>query len=236
MAVILKGTRDGLLITLGVGEWSSVLSELATQLARPRAAEFFHGAHARLALGDRSLNGEELSELGRLLAEHEMQLDLTPHDAPVRSRPVEEKPVADAPEHKSNNGRLAAPDDKHKAQDDRHDHDLWTEAAIVRRTVRSGQVIRYSGHVAVYGDVNAGGEIIAGGDVIIWGKLRGVVHAGASGDESAIVAALFLAPTQLRIGSYIARAPDDRNKGLKSPEVARVRDGRIVIETWKAKD
>lgn len=217
MAVSLKGTRDGLLITLGKGEWDSVLSELATQLARPRAAEFFHGAHARLALGDRSLNGAELTELGRLLEEYEMQLDLAPLSTPP--------PVAE-------------PEDTEdfEPEDDTHEHVLWTEAAIVRKTVRSGQLIRYPGHVVVYGDVNAGSEIIASGDVIIWGKLRGVVHAGATGDESALVAALFLAPTQLRIGSHIARAPDDRGKGIRNPEVARVRNGRIVIETWKAKD
>ncbi len=224
MTVSLKGTRDGLLITLGAGEWSSVLSELATQLARPRAAEFFHGAHARLALGDRSLNGAELTELGRVLAEHEMQLDLAPLDARPRVHLPEKEPTPDSEETETE-------EDK-----DEHDHELWTEAAIVRKTVRSGQVIRYPGHVVVYGDVNPGAQIIASGDVIIWGKLRGVVHAGASGDESAVVAALLLAPTQLRIGSHIARAPDDRGKGTRPPEVARVRDGRIVIEPWKAKD
>lgn len=44
------------------------------------------------------------------------------------------------------------------------------------------------------------------------GALRGVVHAGANGDETAIIMALKLMPQQLRIASYIARSPDPTKK------------------------
>ena len=84
----------------------------------------------------------------------------------------------------------------------------------------------------VIGDVNPGAEVVAGGNVVVWGKLRGMVHAGAMGDDSAIVCALSLAPTQLRIGNHIARPPDEK-KASPIPEVARVRDDRIVVEPWK---
>jgi septum site-determining protein MinC len=95
--------------------------------------------------------------------------------------------------------------------------------------------VRYSGAVLVLGDVNPGAEIVAGGDVIVWGKLRGVVHAGAMGDEHAVVCALELAPTQLRIAGRIAIAPDDRRRRRQiTPEIARIRDGHIVAEGWKA--
>ena len=76
-------------------------------------------------------------------------------------------------------------------------------------------------------------EIIAGGDIVVWGKLRGTVHAGALGNQDAIVCALDLAPTQLRIGSHITRSPDDRRRKPR-PETARVRDGQIIAEPWGA--
>ncbi len=75
--------------------------------------------------------------------------------------------------------------------------------------------------------------IIAGGSVIVWGRLRGLVHAGAGGDETAIVCALDLAPTQLRIAGYISVSPPDkRRKPL--PEMASIRQGRIVAEAWSS--
>jgi septum site-determining protein MinC len=107
-------------------------------------------------------------------------------------------------------------------------------AVIVRRTLRSGQTVRYPGHVVVVGDVNPGAEITAGGDVIVWGKLRGTVHAGALGDDSAVVCALQLQPMQLRIGGSIARSPEhNRTKQGARPEVARVRGEEIVAEPWE---
>jgi septum site-determining protein MinC len=212
--VSLKGTKDGLLITIGDGEWQQVLADLASQLERPRAAQFFHGARAHLAPGARVLNEAEINDLYDLLDRHAMQLELqTTVPPPPR---IEALPLP-----------------RDSRGEEKHDGELWIEAALVRRTVRSGQVVHYPGHVVVYGDVNPGAEIIAGGDVIIWGRLRGMVHAGASGDDKAVVGALLLAPMQLRIGGHIARAPDERGKKERGAEMARVRDGRIVIESWK---
>ena len=107
------------------------------------------------------------------------------------------------------------------------------EAAFVQRTVRSGQVVRHYGHVTVLGDLNAGGEIIAGGNVIVWGRLRGTVHAGALGDRSAMICAIELAPTQLRIADLIAVPPAGRAERL--PEIARVVDDQISVEAWDNK-
>jgi septum site-determining protein MinC len=68
--------------------------------------------------------------------------------------------------------------------------------------------------------------------VIIWGRLRGTVHAGYGGDESAVVCALDLAPTQLRIAGYITISPEDRRRKPR-PEKALVRNGRIEAEAWE---
>jgi septum site-determining protein MinC len=113
---------------------------------------------------------------------------------------------------------------------------VWEDAALCPRTLRSGQTIRYAGHVVVMGDVNPGAEIVAAGDVMVWGRLRGLVHAGASGNDNASVCALILSPTQLRIGKHIARAPDELQRTARGAEIARVREGRIVIEGWNLKE
>jgi len=94
--------------------------------------------------------------------------------------------------------------------------------------------VQHHGHVIVIGDVNPGGEIIAGGDVVVWGRLRGMVHAGAEGNEKSIVCALDLSPTQLRIAGQIALTP--KRRGKTRPEIASLKDGQVVAEPWNPKD
>lgn len=106
------------------------------------------------------------------------------------------------------------------------------ETLLIERTVRSGQSISYPGHVVVMGDVNPGAEIVAGGHILVFGSLRGVAHAGALGDSKAIVAALRLCPTQLRIAGYITRSPDGEEVKPHQPEVASISEGAIVIERY----
>jgi septum site-determining protein MinC len=96
-------------------------------------------------------------------------------------------------------------------------------------TLRGGQALHHPGNVVVVGDVNPGAEIVASGDVLVFGRLAGVAHAGAQGDENARVFALDLNATQLRIATYIAADADDAPRVRTVPEAALVRDGRIVI-------
>jgi septum site-determining protein MinC len=72
--------------------------------------------------------------------------------------------------------------------------------------------------------------VIATGNVVVWGRLRGVVHAGAEGDEQAVICALDLAPLQLRIAGQIAITP--QRKGKLQPEMAHIKDGQVVAEVW----
>ncbi|MGC9120297.1 MAG: septum site-determining protein MinC [Sulfurihydrogenibium sp.] len=103
---------------------------------------------------------------------------------------------------------------------------------IVNKTLRSGQTIEYDGDVLILGDVNPDAYVTAAGSIIVMGALRGVVHAGANGDESAIIMALKLIPQQLRIASYIARSPDSYEE-VNQPEKAYVENNMIVIEKIK---
>jgi len=102
-----------------------------------------------------------------------------------------------------------------------------------RGTVRSGQLISFDGNVVIIGDVNPGGEIEATGNVIVMGSLRGIVHAGADGNKEAIVAALNLQPTQLRIADIITRSPDEEEtRSELIPELAYVKDDIVYIERF----
>lgn len=214
--ITLKSSEDGLAITLSDGPWSKVLAELAIELERPRVVELFRGRRVRIETRERALTPLQVEELAWLLELHDMKFEWGKNGTQSHLPGLE-------------NGRPALTPSMTNVA-------VWEDAAMCPRTLRSGQAIRYAGHVVVMGDVNAGAEILAAGDVLVWGKLRGVVHAGASGNNNAIVGALHLAPTQLRIGNHIARAPDEMKHSHHGPEIARVRDGRIVIEGWNLKE
>lgn len=107
---------------------------------------------------------------------------------------------------------------------------------ILPHSLRSGFRREYGGSVVVLGDVNPGVEIVAGGDIIVMGALRGVAHAGAYGNLSAIVWARPIASAQIRIADALARSPEGSSlstmRQLQAPaeaELARIQDERIVI-------
>ena len=115
---------------------------------------------------------------------------------------------------------------------------------IYRGNLRSGQSIRHAGTVVILGDVNPGAQVISGGDVLVWGRLRGTVHAGAMGDNRAIVTALDFEPVQMRIARHIAMTPRSassnpgywfwKRESSGKPEVARVIDNQIIVDPWDA--
>jgi septum site-determining protein MinC len=98
-------------------------------------------------------------------------------------------------------------------------------------TLRGGQVLHHNGNIVVVGDVNPGAELIATGDILVFGRLGGIAHAGAQGDESARIYALDLSPTQLRIATFIAADAESKRNRPAVAEAALVRDGRITILT-----
>lgn len=82
------------------------------------------------------------------------------------------------------------------------------EPLYIQMTLRSGAEIRHNGTVVVVGDLNPGSSIIAEGDILVWGRLRGVAHAGCKGNAKCLIMALQMEPTQIRIADYVARAPE----------------------------
>lgn len=102
---------------------------------------------------------------------------------------------------------------------------------IIRKNIRSGQSIDFDGTLIIFGDVNAGAEIRATGHILVMGTMRGLAHAGFNNNEEAVVYAGRLLPIQLRIADLIARAPDNEKQESEHPEIARINDGHLVIES-----
>jgi septum site-determining protein MinC len=82
------------------------------------------------------------------------------------------------------------------------------EVVSLARIVRSGQVLEVAGDLLLIGDVNPGGTVKAGGNIYILGALKGIAHAGCSGNKEAVIAASIMKPSQLRIDECLNRAPD----------------------------
>ncbi len=102
------------------------------------------------------------------------------------------------------------------------------EPMYLQMTVRSGMDIRHEGSVIIMGDVNPGGEIYAAGDIIVWGRLRGIAHAGYPNNPQCLIMALQMEPTQLRIADRVARAPETPPPQF-DPEIAYITPQGIRI-------
>ncbi|WP_017315116.1 septum site-determining protein MinC [Mastigocladopsis repens] len=102
------------------------------------------------------------------------------------------------------------------------------EPLYLDKTLRSGEEIRHPGHVILLGDLNPGGIVVADGDILVWGRLRGIAHAGALGNRDCLIMALQMEPTQLRIADAVARAPE-KSPMQFYPEVAYVAPQGIRI-------
>ena len=107
---------------------------------------------------------------------------------------------------------------------------ILAEPLYLQTTLRSGVEIRHPGTIVIFGDLNPGGKAIAAGDIFVWGRLRGVAHAGAQGDRRCRIAALKMEFTQLRIANAVARSPKVRPKRL-IPELAFITTDGIRLAT-----
>lgn len=230
-AISIRGTREGLTIALGTGETEGILSALAQHLGAQGA--FFRGGMVALETQSYALGAEALAALQQLLAQHEMTLRTVVSANPATRAaaqalglrvvaPAAEAEPAPAPLEPA---RLGAPVSAGSTAE-------GTRGVLVRRRIRSGQTVRHTGHVVIIGDVSVGAELSAGGDIVVWGRLMGTAHAGALGDDTAVVCALELTPQQLRIGQWVARPAEGDQERPKHPEIAYVRDSMIVVESW----
>jgi septum site-determining protein MinC len=216
--VQIKGLRDGLLVTLGDAGWSVLHSSLLSQI--DEKTDFFKGAKLALDVGNQELHVSEMTELRDELSDRGIILWAVISESATTENTAQMLGLAT----RLSKARPDTPVQVHVPAAE--DSAMW-----VKRTVRSGVRLEYEGNVVILGDVNPGAEVVAGGSVVVWGRLRGVVHAGAAGDTEAVVCALDLSPTQLRIATEIATTPDRHSQPV--PEMARLKDGHLVAEPWQ---
>ncbi len=217
MKPVIKGIKDGLLIQLPDEDWDTSFTSLREVLSSQ--ADFFRGARVSVDLQSLEPGVISLSALRDMFFEYEITL----HAVHTDHRPTSLAAADLGIKVSHSDERIKEPDFESELPGD--------PAVLLQKTVRSGQTIHHPGHVIILGDINPGAEIIAGGNIIVWGRARGTVHAGAMGDDKAVVCALDLSPTQLRIADQIAISPD--RKSRPKPETACLRNQQIVAEIWK---
>jgi len=220
-AIRVRGYRNGLYITVDDSVPDEELAERLIERLKSLGA-FIKGAGVMLEVGTRTLDDDALRalqkafqrEYGLSITQLIARSDRTRHAADIlriRSVPT-----------------LLQPDVEDLASRSREPNTV-----TIRHTLRSGANERFlEGNILVLGDVNPGAEIVASGDIIVLGTLRGVVHAGAMGEEKAVVIALNLQATQLRIAQYIARAPEGVRRTGIHPEIASVENEQIVVRSF----
>lgn len=215
----IKGIRDGLLVTARQGDWFVLQEELLTQIENQES--FFKGAKLALDVGEQALRAVDLGSLIEKLSNRGITLWAVLSSSPKTEQNAQALGLAT---------RIFIPKPERDTRSDLVSTDDGEPAIFLKRTLRSGTKITFSGSVVVLGDINPGADVIASGNIIVWGKVRGVVHAGAEGDDQCVICALDLTPMQLRIADIIAITPN--RKGKPQPEVARVVDGQVIAEPW----
>ena len=215
----IKGLRDGLLVSLDDAPWVTQLSALIEQVdSQP---SFFQGARLALDVASQVLHVNDLVSLRDQLSERGIFLWAVISESPTTEQTAQLLGLAT---------RISKPrpeESRTYAVDD-----LGEETALfLDRTLRSGTRIEFAGHVVVLGDINPGAEIVAEGNIIVWGRLRGMVHAGSKGNREAVICALDFSPMQVRIADEASAAMDPQTQS--KPQIASINKfGNLQAEDW----
>ena len=216
----IKGLRDGLLVTLSDAGWENQQRALLEHIDSRQS--FFQGARLALDVGTQALGVNELVALRDRLSERSVFLWAVISESPKTETTAQLLGLAT---------RISKP----RPEETRgfSMEELGDETALfLNKTIRSGTRIEFPGHVVILGDVNPGAEIVAEGNIIVWGRVRGVVHAGAKGNANAVICALDLSPTQLRIADEVSALLEPQKN--PRPEVARLNEeGKLQSELWR---
>jgi septum site-determining protein MinC len=177
--------------------WTEILQHLRMRL---NAEERFWqpNTSVRLVSRDRLLDSRQLQELTDALSEVQLRLKRV-----YTSR--RQTAVAAATAGYSVEQQAAA---THLTSQPGETGQALAQPLYVQMTLRSGTEIRHNGTVVVLGDLNPGSSVVAEGDVLVWGRLRGIAHAGSKGNARCLIMALKMEPTQIRIADFVARAPE----------------------------
>ena len=207
--ILIKGNKDGINTTINMNKFSS-FEDMVTLLIKKlsKGKHFYQGTTLILRIDLNLLNEKRVEELKDVLLTEIGLKDIVFEDL--------EKENSDSTSRKENKVFTGVYEGKTK---------------FIRKTVRSGQSINYKGNIVIIGDVNSGAEVYATGNVIVLGRVRGKVSAGTNGNIKAVIAAFLLQPELLKISNVIAMSPDESEKP-NYPELAKVKDGTIIVEPY----
>ena len=183
------------------------------------------GAETTLNVGRRSIKPDDVSRF-RETIEHRFGLKLvgvTSHPDSVSSLLVDRPAPPPEPVRQLELAPVAPPRE-----------DEWQQNLLVRGVCRSGMVVHNDGNVVVLGDVNPGAEITATGDIVVFGKLRGLAHAGMKGASNATIIAVSIESARLKIGDLmtVVEAHGGETRWQGGTQMAFVKDGCIVVDPF----
>lgn len=206
-----KGAGSDLIIN--VKAWGS-FADMKAELERNLNAidPYLAGSLVSIDVGNKSITERQLREMEDILLEHGFYMKELINEKDPRSDP----------------GRQCYYQGFNEGE-----NTISNNTTLIYRSLRSGQKYRSEGNMVILGDINPGAEVIAGGNILVMGALKGIAHAGANGDENAVIAAFRLNPIQLRIANHITRPPDGECIIVNTPELAKIRAGKVVIEKLK---
>jgi septum site-determining protein MinC len=249
---LLRGRLDGLEVTLAGRDLSQALDELQARLAEQPS--FYRGSSAVVVFGENDPAAADVTRLTAILSAAGIELRSLSGTAPglealaAAARVQFEQPASRLSESARSLVADFAGARKEIAQRRKRGEASVRRAKLEPRaapelrlveatpttlyhaaTLRGGQTLHHTGNIVVVGDVNPGAELVATGDIVVFGRLAGIAHAGAQGDERSRIFALDLAATQLRIATCIAAEDGTKPRSAPLPEAAVARDGKILI-------
>ncbi len=201
-----------------IADWSKVWEELKYRLNNSERY-WQDGSQVHLIAKNRLLDSRQLQIIAEALDGANLKLKWVCTSR--RQTAVAAAAAGYSIEQESPNDSLA--DLSSKESDNSQQEPLY-----LRSTLRSGMEVRHPGTVVLLGDLNPGAIAIASGDIIVLGCLRGIAHAGASGNRESTIVALRMEPTQLRIADILARAPEKPPTQFEA-EVAYIASEGIAI-------
>ncbi|MCL1842610.1 MAG: septum site-determining protein MinC [Defluviitaleaceae bacterium] len=224
--VTLKGQKDGISIFLDAdAPFEDIKASLKKKVSQGK--QFFDGADTKVSFRGRELDDFSEKVLIDIITE-ETDLDITFVQGEDFEKPSQPSlPPSSSPPQQPPPIEISTPKEIPVSPSKSNLKESLT--AYYLNGLRSGQRIKYSGSVVIMGDVNPGSEIIADGNVVVLGTLKGMAHAGASGDDTCFVSALSLQPTQLRIAGTISYVPDTHKNSRSAAAYAYIKDGQVFI-------
>lgn len=207
--VVIKGNKYGMSVYLDDSiPFEQLLEDVAVKFAE--SAKFWGSVQMTLTLEGRELTSEEEFQIVRVITEHSQVeiLCLIDKDA-NRMKHCEKALNEKLMELSSSTGQF------------------------FRGNLREGESLESEHSIVIIGDVYAGAKVTAKGNVIVLGELNGTVTAGVAGNAEAVIVALEMAPTQLRIGDVTGRFQEKGKRLGKGPMIACVEKNTICVKAIK---